>query len=163
MFTVDLTKLPSSMNNMAGSALKRISAAVGYNMTCSSQEKVEKQLPEGRTVEQKPLQDRVVFNVLSQKTIRRKIKEGRARKQSWHPGEILRSRWIKMSSKEQEELVQNVESFVTSGAIQACDWLTWNVPKYGISMIYLMLSGEIPDYAEDAMKACDLMRDMERR
>ena len=101
MFTVDFAKLPSSMNNMAGSALKRLSAAVGYNMTCSSQEEVEKQLPEKETSEQTPVQ---------------------------------------------------------TGAIKTYEWLTWNIPR----IMYLIMAGEVPEYAEDALKACDLIRNMDK-
>ena len=46
MLLTDVALLPSYIYNTAGSALKRVSEAIGYNMTCSSQEPVAKQLPE---------------------------------------------------------------------------------------------------------------------
>ena len=45
MLSFEIAQVPSFMNNMAGGTLKRLSAAVGYNMACYSQEEVEKQLP----------------------------------------------------------------------------------------------------------------------
>ena len=235
MLTFEFAQVPSVMNNMAGGALKRLSAAVGYNMACHSQEEVEKQLPEYRATWQKlpgsqPLQERIVSDTQSialkspkaettasvdvlkstieqkenlrsvkvialksatsnekplkpkgkvkprdkfraetqsrqkqhRREISKKIREGRARRNSWRPDQILKNRWAKMSPEERKELIQKFDHMVTTGAIKTYDWLTWNIPKYSIKMMYLVMSGEVPEYATDAIKMCDLMRDLDR-
>lgn len=243
MFSFDLARLPSFMNNMAQGVLKRLSTTVGYNMTCNSQEKVEKHLPEhdydstkslySKSVREREVSDNHAELQVTQETsteghegdidtpeskyhrieilekeniepktitrpiksstrnialksrgkvsirdqyrathqqtqkqhrreILRKIREGQARRNSWRPDQILKNRWAKMSQKERDKLVDRLDRLVGTGALKARDWLAWNAPKYTTKALYLILAGEVPEYANDAMKMCDLLRDMDR-
>ena len=49
MLISGIAQLPSYISNMAQGALKRVSATLGYNTTCMSQDAVMKQLPETDT------------------------------------------------------------------------------------------------------------------
>ena len=230
MFTFQIAQVPSFMNNTAGSALKRLSTAVGYKMTCYSQEKVTKQLPEYQSKQathsllERPTteslstpkisdskQEVTLSETTPQKTavlnkenikpvdtgqskltakparaagklnkrayyrhkdfvarkknrheILNKIRSGQTRRQSWRPDQILKNRGAKMSLAERKDLIEKADRLVTTGAIKAYDWLAWNVPKYSIKVMFLIMTGEIPEYANDAMKLCDLLRNLDR-
>lgn len=235
----ELAQVPSFINNMAGGALKRFSAAVGYNMACSSQEKVSKQLPEYQPKQSRlPVDQSVQARSVTKQQTRRtdssaipecdlnartevkitpaedsaqakesiqpvkvskakspvtpkrtrgklnarsyhrhktlverqnnrhkilnKIKAGQARRKSWRPDQILIDRWAKMSPKQRKELIHKVDCLATTGAIKAYAWLSWNLPKLIVKGMYLAISGEMPEYANDALKMCDLIRDLDK-